>query len=189
MDVLLTSLLSTMLAEMGDRTQILVAVLAIRFGNNRAIIWGLIAATFVNCAISAVGGSMIDQWISSDAVTMFIGLSYFLAGIGMLLWRRPVDQLSDWKIGAFWTAFAGVAILQLGDKSQFIIAGQAARTVFWPYAAIGGALGIIAACIPAILLRERLAAILPMHGIRRGAGIVFVAIGLVLAMRAKGLMG
>ncbi len=178
-----------MLAEMGDRTQILVAVLAIRFANNRAVIQGLIAATTINCAISAVGGSMIDQWVSSDAVTMLIGLSYILAGAGMLIWRRPVDQLISWKIGAFWTAFFGVSILQFGDKSQFIIAGQAARNAFWPYAGIGGALGIIAACIPAIMLRERLATLLPINGIRRGAGILFLLIGAVLAMRAKGLIG
>jgi Ca2+/H+ antiporter, TMEM165/GDT1 family len=189
MDILLTSLLSTMLAEMGDRTQILVAVLAIRFADNVKVIWGLIAATVINCGVSAFGGSMIDQWVSSDAVTMLIGLSYFLCGAGMLLWRRAVDQLSGWKIGAFWTAFIGVAILQAGDKSQFIIAGQAARTAQWAFAGIGGAIGILAACIPAILLRERLAAMLPIHGIRRVAGVVFIAIGVILAMRAKGLIG
>jgi Ca2+/H+ antiporter, TMEM165/GDT1 family len=189
MEVLITSFLSVLLAEIGDRTQILAAVLAIRFADNIKIILGLAAATFANCALSAYGGSMIDQWVSSDAVTMMIALAYIFAGAGMLMWRRSVDQLQGWKLGGFWTAFLGLGILQFGDKSQFIIAVQAARTAYWPYAGIGGALGILAACIPAILLRERLAKILPVHPIRYAAGVIFLLTGLYWALKAKGLIG
>jgi Ca2+/H+ antiporter, TMEM165/GDT1 family len=189
MEVLITSALSVLLAEMGDRTQILAAVLAIRYASNLKIILGLAAATLVNCALSAFGGSMIDQWVSSDAVTMMIALAYIFAGAGMLMWRRPVDTLENWKLGGFWTALIGLGILQFGDKSQFIVAVQAARTAYWPFAALGGFVGIMAACIPAILLRDRLAKLMPLHPIRYAAGAIFLCTGLYWGLRAKGLIG
>jgi putative Ca2+/H+ antiporter (TMEM165/GDT1 family) len=119
MDAFLATFLSVILAEMGDRPQLLAGALAIRFHRNGAVIAGLALATLLNCILSAVGGSVIDQWISEAPLKLFAGLAYIFAGAGMLLWRRRVDPLLGWKLNAFWTAFLGLFILQFGDKSQF----------------------------------------------------------------------
>jgi len=187
MDVALSTLLSVFLAEMGDRTQILAAVLALRYHRNGAIIAGLACATLLNCIISAVGGSVIDSWISEQPVTLFAGLAYIFAGAGMLLWRRNVNPLSGWKTPAFPTAFAGLFILEFGDKSQFLIAAQSARTPFWGMTLIGGFIGIMAATVPAVILRERLAKILPLKPIRWISGALLLAWGLSLASQAFGV--
>ena len=129
MDSLLATLFSVLIAEIGDRPQILAAALAMRFGNDRIVIIALALATALNCAISAVAGSAIDQYVSEDPVRLFNGLAYVLAGLGMLMWRRPVELLDGWKIGKFLTAFLGLFILQFGDKGQFIIAANAAMTL------------------------------------------------------------
>jgi Ca2+/H+ antiporter, TMEM165/GDT1 family len=94
MDTAFTTFLSVFLAEMGDRTQILAAVLALRYRNNNAILAGLACATLLTCGISAAGGLVIDSWMSARSVQMFAGLAYIFAGAGMLLWRRNVDPLS-----------------------------------------------------------------------------------------------
>lgn len=188
MDAFLTTLLSTLLAEMGDRTQILAAALALRFHKNGAILAGLALAALLNSTISAAGGSVIDQWISERPVLLFNGIAYASAGIGMLMWRRKVELLENWKTGAFLTAFLGLFILQFGDKSQFIIATNAARTPLWGFVIAGGVAGIMAACVPAIILRDQLARILPLNAIRRGGGVVMLLWGLWLALRAFGLI-
>ena len=105
----------------------------------------------------------------------------------MTAWRRPIDLLEKWSIGPFWTAFIGLFILQFGDKGQFIIAATAARTDMWLLAAIGGWIGVIAACVPALLLQERLAQLLPLVRIRLIGGIIFISIGILLALSAWGL--
>ena len=79
MDAAFSTFLSVFLAEMGDRTQILAAVLALRYRNNNVILAGLAAATLLNCSISAAGGSVIDSWISERPVKMFAGLAYIFA--------------------------------------------------------------------------------------------------------------
>ena len=187
MDALLSTFFSVFLAEMGDRTQILAAALALRYHRNGAIIAGLACATLLNCALSAVGGSVIDQWISETALKLFAGLAYIFAGAGMLMWRRTVDPLTSWKTPAFLTAFLGLFILEFGDKSQFIIAAQSARTPFWGMAAAGGFVGIMAATIPAILLRARLAQVVPLKLIRWVSGGLLLGWGLMLATQAFGL--
>ena len=187
MDALLSTFLSVFLAEMGDRTQILAAALALRYHKNGAVLAGLACATLLNCAISAAGGSVIDSWISEAPLKLFAGLAYIFAGAGMLMWRRKVDPLTSWKTPAFVTAFLGLFILELGDKSQFIIAAQSARTDFWPMVAVGGFAGIMAATIPAVILRERLATIVPLKPIRWVSGALLLGWGIMLALQAFGL--
>ena len=184
MDSLLATLFSVFLAEMGDRPQILAAALALRFANDRIVIWALALATAINCAISAVAGSVIDQWISEDPLRLFNGLAYVSAGVAMLWWRRPVDLLDGWKIGQFLTAFLGLFILQFGDKAQFIIVANAAMTPHWIFTGLGGWLGIMAAVVPAIVLKEKLAQLLPLPTIRKAGGALLFLWGLYQALRA-----
>jgi putative Ca2+/H+ antiporter (TMEM165/GDT1 family) len=47
----------------------------------------------------------------------------------------------------------------------------------------------MAACVPAIIFREKLAAMLPIRFIRIGGGIALTIWGLVQALRAFGLIG
>ncbi len=187
MDALLSTFLSVFLAEMGDRTQILAAALALRYHRNGAVLAGLACATLLNCAISSAGGSVIDSWISEAPLKLFGGLAYIFAGAGMLMWRRTVDPLSGWKTPAFVTAFFGLFILEFGDKSQFMIAVQSARTEFWGMATVGGFAGIMAATVPAVILRERLATIVPLKPIRWVSGAVLLGWGILLALQAFGL--
>ena len=188
MDSLLSTFLSVFLAEMGDRTQILAAVLALRYNKNGAVLAGLACATLLNCGISAAGGSVIDEWISEAPLKLFAGMAYIFAGAGMLMWRRVVDPLSGWKTPAFWTAFLGLFILELGDKSQFIIVAQSARADFWAMAAVGGFTGIMAATIPAVILRERLAQLVPLNPIRWVSGALLLGWGTILALQAFALV-
>jgi Ca2+/H+ antiporter, TMEM165/GDT1 family len=184
MDSLLATFLSLILAEMGDRPQLLAAVLALRYRNDRAVVIAVALASLINSFISAVLGSAIHNWISGDPLRLFNGLAYVLAGIGMLAWRRKTDLLENWTIGPFWTAFLGIFILQFGDKGQFIIGANAAFAGNWIFPAIGGWLGCIAAIIPAIVFKERLAQMLPINAIRIGGGVLLLLFGIWQALQA-----
>ena len=187
MDAFLTSLFALAAAEFGDRPQILCAALAIRYGRLSPILWGLGLATLCNCAISAIAGHAVHQWISEDALQLFYALSLIFAGFGMVAWRRPVDLLEKWTLGPFWTSFLGLFILQFGDKGQFILMATAARTGMASFAAAGGWFGVMIACVPAILFYRQLADHLPMATIRHAGGAAFLLIGTVVALGAWGI--
>ncbi len=184
MDSFLITLLVVAIAEMGDRSQLLSAVLAIRFKNDKLIILGLVLATIINCAVSTYLGTAIKGWISMDALKLFAAIAYITGGIGMLLWYRPLDLLENWNIGTFATSFLGLFILQIGDKSQFIIGANAAHAEHWQLPFLGAIIGIMIANVPAIIFKEELSDIIPLKTIRKIGGIIITIWGIIMAMQA-----
>ena len=63
MEALLTSTVTVALAEIGDKTQLLSLLLAVRFRNKPAIIAGIFVATLLNHAASAWLGTWIGQFL------------------------------------------------------------------------------------------------------------------------------
>ncbi|MDM7956849.1 TMEM165/GDT1 family protein [Blastomonas sp.] len=187
MEAFVTTLLLTAIVQTGDRSQLLCAALAMRFERTGQVVAAVIAASAAGAALGALGGVVVGDWISRDALALFYALSLLFAGLGMLAWRRRVDLLLGWRIGPFLTALLGVMILQLGDKGQFIIAATAARThdPLWPM--LGGAIGTVIGLLPAIIWQHELAH-WPLRALRIGAGGVITALGAFLALAAFGLV-
>ncbi len=188
MDSFILTFLSAFFAEMGDRSQILVAVLAMRFARDKIILLAVLLATICNATLAAYLGSFIDDVVSEDPVMLFRGLAYAMAGFGMLGWQRSVDLLENWRLGAFWTCFLGIFILQFGNKAQFIIAANATQAAHWAFVAIGGVAGTMAALIPAIWFKAELSSMLPIIRIRQVAGAAMLFYGLILALSAWGII-
>ena len=191
MESFLLTLLIITLAEMGDRSQLLCAVLSMRFKDDKTIITALVAATILNCAFSTYLGHSVGAltWMSPQALQLFAACAYILAGIAMLLWDRPLDMLENWKIGTFGTSFLGLFILQVGDKSQFIIGANSANADHWIFVFIASVLAILAANIPAIIYKEELPNIIPIKRIRRISGIIITFWGIILIMSSLQLFG
>lgn len=188
MDALITSLLLAVIAGFGDRAQLFVAAMSVRFGATWRIYAAIAGASLLNCFIAAYCGALVSQWISVDAVLLFYALSLLFAAGGMLFFRPRVDALQGWRTGAFLTCWFGLLVLQFGDKGQFIIAATAARTHDPLLAALGGWIGTLAAFLPAAMLGERTGQILPVRAIRLGGGAILLIVGLVVALRAWGIL-
>jgi len=188
MEQLLSTLILVALTGFADRTALLAAAMATRFGTGPAVLTAAVLAAIGNAALSAAAGAAIGGWISRDALAFFYGFALAVAGLGMLIEGRRVDPLTGWRLGAFATSLIGIALIQLGDKGQFIIAATAARSHAPVMAAIGGAIGAMLALVPAIMLREQLAARLPLRAIRGAGGVLLIALGLYLMLRARGLI-
>ena len=187
MDALLTALLASALAEMGDKTQLLALVLAVRFRSDALVLAGIALATIVNCALSATGGWLISSLIGSSARTLFFALPFLFAGAGMLFPVKPPDMVHGWRLGAFLTTFLAMFILEFGDKSQFIAAGVAVKTADPVLSAAGASIGIVLALAPAVLMRQHYFLTMPLALVRKGAGSAFLLVGLALALGAVGL--
>lgn len=188
MDALLIALLGCLLGELGDKNQLLVLALAMRFNRDGAVIAGVVVAASLNAAISAAAGGWIGPMLGHDARLLFMALSLLFLGVGMLWPVKMPDTLDGWHIGPFLTTALGCFILGFGDGPQFLILGIATRTADPALAAIGGAIGVIAAALPVILLRDRFLPMLPVRAIRLGGAIVVLLIGAVMALSALALL-
>lgn len=187
MEAFVTTLLLTAIVQTGDRAQLLAAALGQRFDRPAPLLLAAFVASGVTAAIGALGGQVVGNWISIDALRLFYALSLLLAGLGMLAWRRPVDVLQGWRTGPLLTGLLGLLILQFGDKGQFIVAATAARNHDWVWPLLGGWAGTWLGLAPAVIWQGDLAR-LPLRAIRIVAGSVIALVGTALALAAYGLI-
>ncbi len=82
----------------------------------------------------------------------------------------------DWKVLA--TTFAAVFLAEMGDKTQIATMSLAAGSSRWPVF-LGAALALVATSAIAVLAGEVVSRVIPPAWIRRGAGALFLALGVV----------
>ena len=187
MDALLSSLVAAALAEWGDRTQLLVILLAARYRRAAPILVGLAVAALANALIAAAGGVYVHDLVPPRAGALLVALALILAGFGGLVTRRPPRWSERLKGGAFFAALVGAFLLELGDKTQFITFALAARFDSLALTAAGATLGIVASNIPAAVLAERLVDAVPTRPVRIAVALLFLVTGFVVAVGALDL--
>ena len=185
MDALLPAFLAAALAEIGDKTQILAALLAMRFRHAPASVLGGIAlAALANSLIAGIGGGFVAGQIGFRPISLLLALALIAAGAGGLFrQKQPHVGIYD-RLGPFAASATAFFILEFGDKTQFLTFALAARAQAPLLAAAGAAAGIVLASAPAVILGDRLATTLPVAPARIGIGILFTLIGIIVALGA-----
>ena len=182
MDALLTSFVAAALAEWGDHTQLLVALLAARSSRPGTVLLGLFLATLVSSAVAAALGGLIADVITIRAMTLLVALALLFAGVAGLIKRQQPSAGSE-RMPVLLATFFLCLAAELGDRTQFLTFALAAR--FDPLLAAGGATaGILAAGVPAALLGSKLVSAVPVRAIRIAGGAVFLITGFLVAMTA-----
>lgn len=188
MDALLASFLAVLLAEQGDKLQLLAGDLGRRFARPAPVAAGLIAAAFVNALVAGIAGALVHAIVPFRALTLLAALALLSAGAGALPRARPPAVIAYPRLGAFGgPAFAG-AVLGFGGGAQFLTFAIAARADAALLAAAGATLGAAAAILPAVLLGERLERTLPLRSLRLGAAALLLLAGALAALTALRLV-
>ena len=184
MEALLPTLIAAFIAEWGDKTQLLVIALAARLRRPGPILAGVALAALANAALSAAGGWFLADQVNYRALSLLTALAFVFAGGGALFPAKPPKVATDWRTGAFITALFAFALVEFGDKTQFVTAAMSARTGAPVLAGLGATLGVIAASVPAALLGVRLTRVVPVTRIRLGVAILLLIVGLWMAASA-----
>lgn len=184
MDALLPAFVAAGLAEIGDRTQLLAVLLAIRFRRPGAVLAGVAVAALANSLLAAFGGTMVHDLVNHRAIALMLAVGLVLAGAGCFGRPKPPVVASYGPVGVFGTAAIGFFILEFGDKTQLLTLAIAARVDSLALAALGATAGIVLANTPAVLLAGEWQRRVPLRGIRAGIGALFVVVGVVAAIGA-----
>lgn len=87
----------------------------------------------------------------------------------------------DWKL--FFSTFAAIFVAELGDKTQLatlsLAAGGSSRWIVFA----GSALALVATSAIAAVAGEAVARLIPPIWIRRGAGALFIVLGVLFLVR------
>ena len=188
MDALLSTLVAALLAEWGDRTQLLVIAFAVRYRSVAPVLLGVFVGALANSMLAAAGGVYLGDLIDLRAMSLMVALALLFAGIGGLVGRRTPDMGETWKVGAFLTTAACFFLLEFGDKTQFLTLSLAGRFDSLLLAGFGATVGIVAANVPAAVLGDRLPAIVPLKAVRLTISGLFIVTGFIVAVNALRLV-
>src|SRR5665647_815334 len=145
MEAFLVSTGIVALAEMGDKTQLLALVLAVRFRQPWPIVFGIFVATIANHALAGALGAWITTAVSPDVLRWLLAGSF----IAMAVWMLVPDQLDDGetpgapRLGVFGTTVLAFFLAEMGDKTQIATVMLAAQYHAWAWVVAGTTLGMM----------------------------------------------
>jgi putative Ca2+/H+ antiporter (TMEM165/GDT1 family) len=182
MEAFLVSTGVVALAEIGDKTQLLAILLAVRFRAPVPIILGILCATIFNHTLAAVLGTYIGAWLGQN-LSWILAISF----IAMGLWTLLPDKLDNQprlfeKFGAFGASLIAFFLIEMGDKTQLATMALAARFNSVIPVAAGTTLGMMIADVPAVYLGDILAIKIPLRLVRMIAAVTFILLGLAAAL-------
>jgi putative Ca2+/H+ antiporter (TMEM165/GDT1 family) len=182
MAALLTSFVAAFLCAWGDKTQLLAATLAVGTKKPGQVLAGMIFAALASNVIAAFAGIWIAGTINIRAMTLLTALALLFAGISGLIPRRQKPE-SAARLPLLATFILCLAA-EMGDRIQFLTFAFAGRFDSAPLAAVGATVGMVAACVPAVMLGDKLQSALPVRGIRWAVAAVLLITGFIVAMQA-----
>lgn len=190
MEAFLASLTSVAAAEIGDKTQLLTLFLAARFAQKNAIILGIIVATILNHAFSALLGVWAANSLSPDVMKWVVGISFIFVGLWLLIPDKEDDEDTKWvKYGAFVATLVLFFIAEIGDKTQIATVLLAAKyNSFWAVI-LGSTLGLLVANVPVVYLGEWLMTKIPFKAVRITACVLFCLLGVITLVAGNGFFG
>ncbi|NML07591.1 TMEM165/GDT1 family protein [Sphingomonas sp. G-3-2-10] len=178
MEAFLTSLGLVSLAEIGDKTQLLAVVLALRFRKPWPIIAGIFVATVANHFLAALLGTVAADFLSSNWFRIAIGVSFVAMGLWTLVPDTfDEDEAKPSRFGPFLATTIAFFLVEMGDKTQIATVALGARFDDVVAVTMGTTLGMMVANAPVVLLGDKLLGRLNFDLVRKISAGLFIVIG------------
>ncbi len=176
MEVFLISTGVVVLAEMGDKTQLLTFLLAARFRKPLPILLGIFVATLLNHGFAGALGAWLVTLLGPSVLRWVLGLSFIAMGVWTLVPDKAGDiQESSAKFGVFTTTLVAFFLAEMGDKTQVATVALTAKFHSLVLVVAGTTLGIMLANGPVVFLGDKLAKKNPFKQLRAVAAAIFMA--------------
>ena len=114
------------LAEMGDKTQLLAMALACRF-RWQTVMLGIFAATLGNHFLAVVTGAYLTRVIPLHYVQVAAAASFILFGFWTLRGDTLEGEDKRFNYSPFWTVAVAFFLAEMGDKTQLATVALAAE--------------------------------------------------------------
>ncbi len=180
MEAFLVSTGIVALAEMGDKTQLLALILALRFRKPWPIVAGILVATIANHAMAGALGVWVTTLLGPDVLRWVLGGSF----IAMAIWMLIPDKLDDQdsgagpRFGVFGTTVIAFFLAEMGDKTQIATVMLAAQYGVYAWVVAGTTLGMLLANAPVVWLGERVTRLVPIRLVHLSSALIFLGLGL-----------
>ena len=169
------------LAEMGDKTQLLILGFAAKFNAVKVFV-GVLLGTLLNHGIAVAAGSFIVRFEAVRTIIQFAAaLAFIIFGLWSLKKEKPEKETEKtFKFGAIFTVTIAFFIAEMGDKTQLAAMALAANFPGSPLAVLTGTTtAMLAANGIAIIFGFLLGKKIPQEKIKLVSAFVFILFGFI----------
>jgi len=181
MEAFLVSTGIVALAEMGDKTQLLALILAVRFRKPWPIVLGIWVATLANHGLAGAVGAWLTTVLGPLVLRWVLGASFIAMAVWMLIPDKMEDEDANGapRFGVFGTTVIAFFLAEMGDKTQVATVMLAARFHDYFSVVAGTTLGMMLANAPVVWLGERMTRLVPLRTVHLVSACIFFGLGLL----------
>ncbi|WP_368489804.1 TMEM165/GDT1 family protein [Clostridium sp. BJN0013] len=145
MDTFIQALLLVVIAEMGDKTQLLAMAMASKY-KIKEVLSGVLIATIFNHGLAVAVGSYLSSLISMRLVNIVAAISFLIFGFWTLRGDK-IDKEGDnrSRFGPIVTVSIAFFLAEMGDKTQLMTITISAKANEPIFTLIGTTMGMIIA--------------------------------------------
>jgi Ca2+/H+ antiporter, TMEM165/GDT1 family len=174
----LVSVAFVVLAEMGDKTQLLAMAFASRY-RWQVVMWGVLVATLLNHLMAVYAGAYLTVFVPLKYIKIAAAASFILFG----LWTIRGDKLEGedrrFNFSPFWTVAVAFFVAEMGDKTQLATVALACRFSSVLPVWLGTTTGMLIADGLGIIVGTVLGQKIPERFIKWFAAFIFIIFGIV----------
>ncbi len=176
MTAFLFSLGFVVLAEMGDKTQLLAMAFATRYRAS-VVLWGVFAATACNHLLAVLAGNYLTDIVPMHTIRIAAAALFILFG----LWTIRGDELQGedrrFNFTPFWTVAIAFFIAEMGDKTQLATVTLAAKYQSVIPVLAGTTIAMLIADAIGIVIGVNLGKKIPERAVKWVAALIFIFFG------------
>lgn len=188
MFVFSTAFIMVVLAEMGDKTQLLAMAFAARYPWKKVML-GILLATLLNHFIAIAAGVYLNNFIPKHTIEIVASIAFIVFGLWILKDDELGKENGPGRYGILWTVAITFFLAEMGDKTQLATVALSAQVGSDILSIlIGTTLGMMVADGLGILLGTALHKYVPDRVIKRIASAVFVLFGILGLCNAMGFL-
>ncbi|MCL6472224.1 MAG: TMEM165/GDT1 family protein [Firmicutes bacterium] len=181
----ISSMLLVAVAELGDKTQLLVLSFTTRYKLSKVLI-GVGIALFGLQLLAVVAGQVLFRVVPINYLRIIIGISFIGFGIWII---KGEDEGKDVKtdasrLGAIASIALAFFLAELGDKTQLTTVSLAAKYHSFVGVWLGSTLGMIIADSAALVVGILAGRRLPQEKIRYFSATVLILFGILTLVQA-----
>jgi len=176
MTAFIASLIFVVLAEMGDKTQLLAMAFACKF-RWQTVMWGVFVATAANHLLAAAAGSYLAAIVPLAYIKVAAAASFIVFGLWTIRGDTLAGEDSKYNFSPFWTVTVAFFMAEMGDKTQLATIALAVEYNTIIPVWMGTTLGMIISNGFGIIVGNVMGKHIPERAIQWGAALIFIAFG------------
>jgi Ca2+/H+ antiporter, TMEM165/GDT1 family len=172
----IASLVFVVLAEMGDKTQLLAMAFACKF-RWQTVMWGVFVATAVNHLMAAAAGSYLAAIVPMAYIKIAAAVSFIIFGLWTIRGDTLEGEDKKYNFGPFWTVTIAFFMAEMGDKTQLATIALAVEYNTIIPVWMGTTIGMIISNGFGIIVGNVMGKHIPERAIKWVSALIFIAFG------------